>query len=211
MKKLLTLALGAILACGMSACGSSFSKTVLSGEADKVAFHYVGGYEGSWAATSKNLMQATSVAEVAKLNKDVAKKLSKRSVKYLYQAEIEVKDDAGWNAKFWDGSKAVEVDGKYTVKSIRSNFETVDGEVVYGSFQWIPNPVSGGAAHVENLTEDTLFVPTWQEDADEHGFDWSMNPVIKTQKEGKYQLVVAQYTTEATADTCNFAMGIIAK
>jgi len=211
MKKLLTLGLGALLACGVTACGPSYSKTVLSGDADKVMFHYVGGYEGSWAATSKNTMEATSVAEVAKVSGDVAKLLSKRSIKYLYMAEITVDKDAGWDAKFWNGTESVTVDGKYTVKSIRSNYETVDGEVVYGSFQWIPNPVTGGAAHVENLSEETLFIPPWQEEADEHGFDWSMNPVIKTQKEGKYQLIVAQYSAEATADTANFGLAVVAK
>ncbi len=212
MKKLLTLTLGALLACTVSACGGkSYSDKVYSGEADKISFHAVGGFEGSWAATSLDKMEATSIKEVSKLSKKVADQLTKKSIKYLYSSEINVDADAGWTAKFWNGTEAVEVDGKYAVKSIRASFEEVDGEIVYGDFQWIPNPVSGGPAHVENLTEDTLFVPIWQEEADEHGFDWSMNPVITTQKTGKYQLVVAQYNAEATATDCNFAMAVIAK
>lgn len=210
MKKLLTVAMGAVLLCSVSACGPKYDKTVLSGEADKISFHYVGGYEGSWAATGKNLMTATSVAEVAKVSKDVAKILAKKSIKYLHMADIEIAADAGWDAFFWNGTEKVKVDGKYAVKSIRANYEEIDGETVYGSFQWIPNPVSGGAAHVENLTESTLFIPVWQEAEDEHGFSWANNPVITTQKEGKYKLIVAQYPAEATETDCNFAMGVVA-
>ena len=212
MKKLLTLTLGALLACTMSACGGkSYSDKVYSGEKDSISFHAVGGFEGSWAATSVNQMAATSVKEVSTLSKAVADKLAKKSIKYLYSAEINVDADAGWEASFWNGTEAVKVDGKFAVKSIRAHYEDVEGETVYGDFQWIPNPVSGGAAHVENLSEDTLFVPIWQEEADEHGFDWSMNPVITTQKTGKYQLVVAQFNAEATATDCNFGMAVIAK
>ena len=117
MKKLLTVAMGAILLCGVAGCGASYDKTVLSGEADKVSFHYVGGYEGSWAATGKNLMTAASVADVAKVSKDVAKVLAKRSIKYLYMADIKVDADAGWDAYYWNGTEKVKVDGKFTVKS----------------------------------------------------------------------------------------------
>ena len=208
MKKLLTLTLGAILACGMSACGPNYSKDVLSGDAENIGFHAAGGWkEDNWKCRDDNAMEATSVAAVAKLNKDVAAKLAKRGLKYLYQREIEVKDDAGWPAKFWDGEKAVEVDGKYTVKAIRAVHQQVEGETVYSDDLWITDPWK---SHGENLSEDTLFIPPWQEEEDEHGFAWNMNPVITTQKEGKYIFVVAQYTVEApTADTPNFGMAII--
>ena len=77
MKKLLTVALGAILLCGIAGCGASYDKTVLavSGDDAQKSFHAVGGFggvDGTWSPTEANKMEATSVAEVAKLDKKLA-------------------------------------------------------------------------------------------------------------------------------------------
>lgn len=208
MKKLLTLAC-ALLACTMTACGggSSYSKTVLS--SDEYTFHAVGGW-GEWTATDGNKMTAASVADVAAFSKDVADKLAKKGsqLKYLYVfdgAEIGTKTDSGWTANARVNGEVKEFDGSATLKVIRAVYDK-EAET-YGSFQWIPNPVTGGAAHVEALS-DNVWISPWQEEKDADGFSWADNPVV-TSEGGKYKVVIAQYTTPSTAAVAEFGLAAI--
>ena len=212
MKKLFTLALSAFALAGLSACGgASYSDTVLSAENDGYTFHNVGGYEGSWAATSKNLMTATSVAEVSKLDKAVADKLAGKSLKYLYKADITVKeteDGAKYPTKaVVNGALKEDINNVYNVKCIRATYN--EEEEKYVNDKWISDPGDSGNAHIEALT-DNLYVPPFTKDTDEFGMSWKENPVLLS-GEGNYTFVVAQYTQESSATVAGFGFAFIKK
>ena len=221
MKKLLTLALGTLLACTMSACGAkkssssekesegkNYSKVVL--EADNNTFHAVGGW-GEWAMTAENEMEATSVYEVSKLSEAVADKLAAKGehLLYLYVFEgavIGTKDDSGWTSNAKVNGEVKAFDGSATLKAIRGVYDAASES--YSDGQWIPNPVSGGAAHTESLS-DNLFISPWKEEKDADGFSWADNPVVTDEGGGTYTVVVAQYDTASTAEVAEFGMAAI--
>lgn len=212
MKKLLTLAMGALLACGMSACGANYDKTVLavSGDDAGKSFHIVGGFGGAagvWSPKEEYKMAATSVAEVAKLDKNLAKTLSKKTaLQYLYSGEVTLGEGecADWTAKAKVNGEVKEFAANFTIKALRAKYDETDK--TYVNDQWIPDPKT---AHAESLTEKTLFINSnWAETPDEEGFHWDMNPVCISGA-GKYVLVVAQYTTPSTPDSFGFGLGLV--
>ena len=204
MKKLFTLALLAVTS--LTACGQSFDKEVKAAP-EGVTYHYVGGYEGSWAATEKNVMTATSVAEVAKLDKALAKTLAKKSIEHLYMAKITIPtEDANWTANMLKDGEVKEVNGKFTVKVIEAAF--LAEEQTYTNTHWIPNPADTDPCHVEALTSN-IFMPTYQKEPDEHGFSWGDNPVMDVEV-GSYNLVIAKYTTLSSATAIGYGFGLVA-
>lgn len=80
--------------------------------------------------------------------------------------------DAGWTATAMKDGVKVNCNGSFAVKVGEAAYDEVDQ--VWSVTQWIPDPHT---AYAISLTPDTLFMPTWQEAADENGFSWSSNPV----------------------------------
>lgn len=206
MKKLFTFALSAVALMALSACGgANYSKDVLSAEKDGLSFHAVGGW-GVWEAKDENKMTATSVAEVAKLDKAVAKKLSERNLVYLYQFDIEIKGDAGWTKKALVNGEVKEIDGSHAVKAIAAEYNSE--EQTYTNKYWITNPGDNNNCNAEALT-DNIFMPPFQKETDENGFSWADDPV-HIGEEGKYHFVVAQYKEVSSATVYGFGFALIA-
>ena len=224
MKKIITLALGTLLACALTACGAAnkgpkseedplakYSKVVLVDE--EHSFHAVGGW-GEWTCTADNKMTPTSVYNVAKLDTALADKLAEKGahLKYLYVfegAQIGAKD-AGWTSNAKVNGEVKAFNGSATLKALTGTYNEATEAYVNG--QWIPNPLdsSSGAAHAESLTAN-VFMPTYQQTADADGFEWSQNPVVTdvTEQGGVYTVVVAQYDTVSTAEVCEYGLGAI--
>ena len=211
MKKLIKLGLSCFALLAMTACGgnggSKYDETVLDFAADSgLSMHAVGGW-GEWAPNAGNKMTATSVAEVGKLNEALADKLAEKPVQYLFMMDITL-TDASWGADNdpWalKGGEKLQFKGGQTVKALRASYDA-EGDV-YDNDMWIPDPHK---AHAESLTEDTLFIPTWQEAADEQGFEWSQNPVCIGEI-GTYHFIVAQYSVASTADVAGYGLAMLA-
>ena len=206
MKKLFTLALSALALVGLSGCGENYSKDVLAA-GEGVSYHAVGGFEGAWAAKAENKMEATSVAEVAKLDKALAKTLAKKSLQHLYVAKIEIKaESAGWETNTLVNGEVKKVDGKFTLKAIEAAWNAE--EETYTNTHWIPNPADTDCCHLEALTEN-LFVPPYQKEKDANGFSWADNPVMNVE-EGFYHVVVAKYTATSTEAVAGYGFGVVA-
>ncbi len=199
MKKLFTLAFSALMVLGVASCGSS-----VPADPDHT-FHAVGGW-GVWEATEDNKMTAVTVADVKKANEALGTKLEGKSVKYVYHKQITIgATDAGWPCNAMKDGAKVELDGKYTIKCIIAHFDKE--ESVYANDHWLPNPADTDPGHVEALT-DNLFFPAYQKEADENGFDWSMNPVILS-GEGTYDFYVAQYNAVSSATVVGYGFGLL--
>jgi hypothetical protein len=156
-------------------------------------------------------MKAASLADVAKVSKDMAKTLKGKKLKglYIYEGALlgcTQVGHAGWTTDAKKDGQVVKLDGGYCVKAIGCTLDDLTGG--YLSAQWTPDPHT---ACVENLTPKTYFVPTWKEAADENGFAWNSNPVCISGA-GEYTIVVASYDAtvdETKADSYNFAMGLV--
>lgn len=228
MKKLLTLALGTLLACTLTACGGSkggsedkpaedplakYSKVVLVDEEN--SFHAVGGW-GEWTCTNDNKMTPTSIYNVAKINTALADKLAAKgsSLKYLYvfeNAPIGVpKEGVTWTANAKVNGEVVPFNGTATLKGLKGTYN--EATEAYTNGLWIPNPLdsSSGPAHCESLTAN-VFMPTYQQTADADGFAWDQNPVVTdvTEAGGKYTVIVAQYDVTPTLEACNCGLAAI--
>ena len=213
MKKLFTLLLSTFAVIGLSACGGEkFDDTVLAA-GEGVSYHLVGGGEAKkhdlaeWGAIEANKMEATSVAEVAKFSKGLAKTLAGKSLQHLYVGTLEVLEQykAGWEAMYVKDGEEVKVDGYATVKVIEGAYNAE--EQTYSHTHWIPNPADTDCCHLEALT-DNLFIPPYQKTADEHGLSWNSNPVIMS-GEGVYKVVIAKYTVQSTEAVCGYGMGVV--
>lgn len=202
MKKLSAtlVALGCLFA--VAACGQAetFSDEVL---ADPEGYAYtLAGTFGShdedhkavdWKYTEQGAMEATSIAKVAEVSKDVARALAaKKELVGLYM----YKDAAfGW----------ADAAG-YDVKAIACELDDMTN--TYLSKQWIPDPHT---ACVQNLTPDTLKVPHWVEEPDENGEAWNQNPRIIAGA-GNYTIILAVYDVtvdENDPTKANYAMGAV--
>lgn len=205
MKKLLTLAMGALLACGMTACGSNYDKTVLAYEEGTTA-NVVGGFDAAeWVdQIGKKVMTASSVDGVAKVSKDAAKKLSgKSNIKAIYLYEgLEIKDDADWGGEAknpWalvNGEKK-QFNPSHAVKVVVSTPSKAQN-------QFVSDPHT---AHAEALT-DNFFVPVWQEELDDNGFSWADNTIITSEK-GKYTIIFAEYAGASTPEHVQYGLGAV--
>lgn len=203
MKKLFTLALGAVALMSLSACGG-YSTKVLERK-DGKSYHLTGQF-ADWEVKADDSfkMTATSVAEVAKLDKNVGKLLSKRSLAYLYIRELNVTSDATWTTKALVNGEVKEFNGNHAVKVIRAEYN--EEEETYTNDKWISD--TDYKAYLESLSENLWVSPNYQKEEDENGFSWNYNPTI-TSEDGKYYIVVAEYTNESSEGHPGFGMAAI--
>lgn len=205
MKKLFTLALSAVALMALSACGENFSKDVLARQ-DGKSYHVTGQF-ADWEVKQDGSfkMNATSVAEVAKASKDVAKNLAKKSIAYLYSYELNVTSEATWTTKALVGGELKEFNGNHAVKVIRADWNAE--EETYANDLWISD--TDYKAYVESLSDVLWVSPNYQKEADDNGFSWNYNPTI-TGEDGKYLIVLAEYTTASAEGVYGFGMAAIA-
>lgn len=208
-KKLLTglFAFGLLLgtaACGQQA-GPDYSKVLEDIDSAAWALHgnfmLADGTVNSWNGKDnelyeKSFMTATSIDAVSKLDAELGKALKARKVKYLYMYEGAQfgLNDAGWKADFHDATDPYKANGSYVFKAVKLD-KVVDEDdetvYVYSENQWIHDPKT---AYTEALTS-SIFMPPWQEAADEWGLSWASNLVV-TGGAGKYTVVAAQFEAE---------------
>ena len=107
----------------------------------------------------------------------------------------------GWGQNFKDGDKIYNANASYVAKIIKTKYNQEDD--AWSTSQWIPDPKT---AHVENLKN--YWSPTFQEEADEDGFEWAQNPVV-TAGAGVYTVIFAEYTGGATFEHCNYGVAFV--
>jgi len=209
MKKLFTITLSALMVLGAAACGASYDETVLPA-ADNVKYFAAGGWgdavNGNWAPKEANEMVATSVAEVAKISKDVANKLAKKNLDFLYMKEVTLDDNNGNKDKALVNGEVVEFSQGHALKAIGA---TQNSEGTYTVVNWVNNPGDSFNAHAEALT-DNIFIGPFQQTPDENGFDWNSNPVV-TSEAGTYTFVLAKYKEVSSATVVGYGMAAIPK
>ena len=213
MKKLFTMAVGALLVLGLAACNSgskkeesvSYSDTVYEDKGEiyglwgpkEVKINGVALGDNAWGGdktAEAGKMTATSIANVAKVSKDIANKLVKveaaGKLKGLYVLEkVELGHEA-YNGEKKGGYKAdgtyVEVDAIYASKLGHYTYDELTGN--YAATQWIPSPEGYSNA----LSPETLWMPSHTDKKDEHQLDHNANPIILTGA-GEYTYVLAVY------------------
>lgn len=161
----------------------------------------------------QSTMTASSFATVKSLSGDVYNALKKKSVVALYTIDVVLGvNDAGWTKNCMKDGALYQANGSYAIKAAQcTKTSELDDDskpvTVYSESQWIPDPKT---AHVENLTPSTLFMPVWQEAADENGFSWGSDPVC-IGGSGKYTLVAAKYSTVSSASEPGFGFALVKK
>ena len=220
MKKLFAVALSALALLGVTACGGSeeagYDETVR--EATNGTVHALGNFtigedKNVWDGTDSNKMTAISVKQVSELSTEVADKLNKIELDWIYSKEIKmVEGVAQWGDPLTlidkDGNFVDNADGCYAIKAGVCSYDAEDES--YSVEQWIPNPNDGKAAHIEALTNN-IFVPPYQEAEDEHGFSWASNPALNTLEEGTYTFVVAKYKAQSDNNTVGYGFAMFKK
>lgn len=176
------------------------------------SFHIAGQQEvlvdgtwtaNAWEAKATNEMKAASLADVKALDKDLYNVLKEKDLAGLYIGDVRMGvASAGWNADAMKDGAKVSVDGSFAIKCIRATY--LEEDASYLNDQWISDPKT---AHAEALT-DNIFMPVWQEEADENGFSWGSNPVCIGDA-GTYKFVVAQYNAVSAPDTAGFGFGLV--
>ena len=222
MKKVLAVLLAAILVLSMAACagtgtGGGANKALAdAGHAAWVAhgqYLLADGTENSWNGKDteiyeKSALTATTLDDVKTISEDVYNALSKKEVKYLYKVDLIFgTNDAGWTTNFLKDGVLYRANGSYAFKIAQCTVDVDGDNKVYAEDQWISDPKT---AHAESLTPDTLFMPIWQEEADENGFSWASNPVV-TGGAGLYTLVIAQYKNASSPEQAGFGIGLVLK
>ena len=226
LKKIAALLLALVMVFALVACtgpneenttkpaDNQPSDTVLAdeGHAAWVAhgqFLLADGTQNAWNGKDSELYKASSLTAISMknvkdLNEALYTALAAKDVKYLYSIDLLFgTNDAGWTANFLKDGKLYRANGSCAFKIAQCSVD----ENVYAEEQWISDPKT---AHAESLTPDTLFMPVWQEEADENGFSWASNPVV-TGGPGLYTLVIAQYANGSTAEQAGYGIGLIKK
>jgi len=222
MKKLLTILLSVLMIASLAACSNGGGQDSKSGTlADDTHAAWVvhgqyllaDGTENGWngkdtAVYEASTMTAASLDDIKALDAALFEALSSKEVKYLYMTDVIFgTNDAGWTTDALIDGKMFKANGSYAFKVAQCSTDKDGDKVVYAEDQWISDPKT---AYAESLTPSTLFMPIWQEEADENGFSWASNPVV-TAGPGLYTIVCAQYNAVSAAGTPGYGIGIVKK
>ena len=218
MKKVLVVMLALALAISMVGCGGSGNGKALADEGhDSWVAHgqflLADGTENGWNGKDTAVYEASALtpialSEVKDIDADLAKALEGKDVKYLYKIDLIFgTNDAGWTTDFLKDGKLYRANGSYAFKIAQCTVDVDGDNKVYAEDQWISDPKT---AHAESLTPATMFMPVWQEEADEYGFSWASNPVV-TGGAGLYTLVIAQYTNASSPEQAGYGIGLVLK
>ncbi len=213
MKKFLAILLAVLMCVTLAACGQKKAEVLADEGHDAWVVHgqylLADGSENGWngkdsAVYEASTMTAISLDDVKALDESLYNTLSGKEVKYLYAIDVTFgTNDAGWTTDCLIDGKMHKANGSYAFKVAQC---TID-EGVYAEDQWISDPKT---AHAESLTPNTLFMPVWQEEADENGFSWASNPVV-IGGAGTYTLICAQYSAVSAAGTPGFGIALVLK
>ena len=171
------------------------------------------GTENGWNGKDSALYEASALKAIAledvkAIDNDLYTALSGKDVKYLYTIDLLFgTNDAGWTTNFLKDGKLYRANGSYAFKIAQCSVDVDGDNKVYAEDQWISDPHT---AHAESLTPATMFMPVWQEEADENGFSWASNPVV-IGGAGLYTLVIAQYNNASTPEQAGFGIGLVLK
>jgi hypothetical protein len=171
------------------------------------------GTQNGWNGKDTEVYEASALTAIAledvkAIDEDVYNALAAKDVKYLYTIDLIFgTNDAGWTTDCLIGGKLFKANGSYAFKIAQCTVDVDGDNKVYAEDQWIHDPKT---AHSESLTPDTLFVPVWQEEADENGFSWASNPVV-IGGAGLYTLVIAQYNNPSTPDQAGYGIALVMK
>lgn len=217
MKKFLVALLSVLMVVAMAACSQPAPKALADDTHAAWVAHgqylLADGTQNSWNGKDTELYEASALKAIAledvkAIDETLYNTLSGKSVKYLYTIDLLLgTNDAGWTTNALIDGKLYRVNGSNAFKIAQCNVD-VDGDTkVYAEDQWISDPKT---AHAESLTPATLFMPIWQEEADEYGFSWASNPAC-IGGPGLYTLVIAQYTTVSSASEPGYGIGLVKK
>ena len=171
------------------------------------------GTQNAWNGKDTELYEAAALKAIAledvkAIDENVYNALAAKDVKYLYTIDLIFgTNDAGWTTDCLIGGKMFKANGSYAFKIAQCTVDVDGDNKVYSEDQWIHDPKT---AHSESLTPDTLFVPVWQEEADENGFSWASNPAV-IGGPGLYTLVIAQYNNASTPDQAGYGIALVLK
>ena len=218
MKKLLTVLLSVLMLASLTACaGNAKPKTLADDSHAAWVVHgqylLADGTQNGWngkdtAVYEASTMTAASLDDIKALDEGLYQTLSGKDLKYLYTADVLFgTNDAGWTTDALINGKMYKANGSYAFKVAQCSTDKDGDNVVYAEDQWISDPKT---AYAESLTPETLFMPIWQEEADENGFSWASNPVVISGP-GLYTIVCAQYNAVSAAGTPGYGIGIVKK
>lgn len=216
MKKVAVILLAVLMVVSLAACAKPAAPLADEGHAAWVAhgqYLLADGTQNGWggkdtAVYEKSALKAISLNDVKAIDSAVYDALSKKEVKYLYTIDLIFgTNDAEWSTKCMINGKVYNANGSYAVKVAQCTVDADGDNKVYSEDQWISDPKT---ANVESLTPATLFMPAWQEEADENGFTWADNPVV-IGGAGLYTLIVAQYNNASSPEQPGFGMALILK
>ena len=216
MKKILVIMLAVLMVVSMVACAKKPVVLADEGHAAWVAhgqYLLADGTENSWggkdtALYEKSALKAISIEDVKAIDADLYETLKGKDVKFLYTIDLIFgTNDAGWTTDFMSDGKLYRANGSYAFKVAQCTVDVDGDNKVYAEDQWISDPHT---AYAESLTPKTMFMPVWQEEADENGFSWANNPVV-IGGAGLYTLVIAQYNATSAPGTPGYGIALIQK
>ena len=220
MKKIFTVLLSLLMVLALAACSNGGGKKAepLADESHAAwvvhgQYLLADGTENGWngkdtAVYEASSMTAISLDDVKALDEALYNTLSGKDVKYLYMTDVVFgTNDAGWTTDALIDGKMHKANGSYAFKVAQCSVDQDGDNTVYAEDQWISDPKT---AYAESLTPATLFMPVWQEEADENGFSWASNPVV-IGGPGLYTLVCAQYNAVSAAGTPGYGIGLVKK
>ena len=226
MKKLFTVALGALLVFGLAACGGkkeepkartadSFSDTVIK-DGNTVygmvgpASAYIGGEAigdaRAWGGADGvfGAAKAVSLRDVAKKDIALATTLEGKPLKGLYEVsgvELGHQAVAGYpKGAYNEKGEYVERDGVFTVKFANFTYDDLTDKNVIAT--WIPSP----EAYSESLTPSLFWAPIHQEAKDEHQLAHDSDSV-NLGGAGEYTYYLGVYS-KAVGDSM-FGVGVV--
>ena len=216
MKKILVIMLAVLMVVSLAACAKKPVVLNDEGHAAWVAhgqYLLADGTQNAWNGKDtelyeKSALKAISIEDVKAIDEALYETLKGKDVKYLYTIDLIFgTNDAGWTTDFVNEGKLYRANGSYAFKIAQCNVDVDGDNKVYAEDQWISDPHT---AYAESLTPKTMFMPVWQEEADENGFSWASNPVV-IGGAGLYTLVIAQYNAVSAPGTPGFGIALVQK
>ena len=217
MKKLVASLLVAVMVLAMAACSQPKPQPLKDDTHESWVAHgqflLADGTANAWNGKDSDLYEksaltAIALEDVKAIDQSLYDTLSKKEVKYLYKIDLLFgTNDAGWTTDAMIDGKKYHANGSYAFKIAQCSVEADGDTKVYSEDQWISDPKT---AHAESLTPATMFMPVWQEEADENGFSWASNPVV-IGGSGLYTLVIAQYKNASDPKTPGYGIGLVLK
>ena len=172
-------------------------------------YHILGGFDDdNWAPNNDNKMNAASIKQVYDMDRNLGSLLSEKNVDHLYTKQIQVgRYPLDWTSKTLYKNKVREVSGEYTFRVSQSVYN-VEGHV-YNEQKYIPDAGQFSNRNRAEALTNNIFIPAYQSDMDENGFNWNNSSVFNVQP-GSYIFVMAEYkNSNYWSSEANYGFGLI--